>query len=84
MIDEPFPIGANVTLKMRDSTETITRYFSFGQYDRENNVDEFGIPDEFIYFYAFEGEKELRERVYDDFTVEAYDLIYHMGSDGTK
>lgn len=80
MTFKPHPVGANVTIKWKDSGEVVNRYFSFGQYNEELNEDEFGIPDDSIFFYAYEGEDQLNTEDFIDWTVEAYELIYHTGN----
>ena len=45
-------IGAWADVRWNDSGEVIHRYFSFGDCPGESTHDEFGVPDENIFFYA--------------------------------
>jgi hypothetical protein len=72
-------VGAQCKVAFIESPNyTHTRYISFGQYDEEKNCDEFGISDDDIFFYAFEGEKQLKQLMNDsdmDFKVLSYELL---------
>jgi hypothetical protein len=72
-------IGAKCKISFIESPDfTENRYISFGQYDEENNCDEFGIPDDDIFYYSFEGEKELKTLMDDndtDFKILSYELL---------
>ena len=80
------PIGAYATImwldsegKPEDGTEYSDVYFSFGQYDEDNEpeCDSFGVPDDRIFYYAedeYDLEK-LKQSTY-DFKVIDYELEY--------
>lgn len=44
-------IGATADIRWKDSGEVVTRYFSFGDCPGESTHDEYGVPDENIFFY---------------------------------
>jgi hypothetical protein len=80
------PIGAYATIMWLDSegnpedgTEYSDVYFSFGEYDEDNEpeCDSFGVPDDRIFYYAedeYDLEK-LKQSTY-DFKVIDYELEY--------
>lgn len=76
------PIGARCLLAWVDSyDQAFGRYISFGQCDEGADTDEFGIPDTDIFFYAFEGEAQLKKlmsatHTTEDFVVLGYELVY--------
>ena len=75
------PIGALVTLQWTDTKETIERYFSFGQWNDDDNEDEYGVPDDAIFFYAFEGEPQLEKMQFSpehDFLVVKWVLCHDL------
>ena len=81
-----YPIGAHATIMWLDSegnpedgTEYSDVYFSFGEYDEDNEpeCDSFGVPDDRIFYYAedeYDLEK-LKQSTY-DFKVIDYELEY--------
>jgi hypothetical protein len=75
------PIGALVTFEWVDTDPAVrdTAYFSFGQYNEEADTDEFGVPDELIFYYVYGAEPGLKEMVNSngmDFNVITYELTY--------
>lgn len=75
------PIGALVTIQWTDTKEQVDRYFSFGQWDEEINEDEYGVPDDAIFFYAFEGIPELERMQFSpehDFLVIDWTLCHDL------
>ena len=55
------PIGARASIRYRNEPEAASGYyFSFGEYNVQDEVDSFGVPDTAIFFYA-EGEQEMKE-----------------------
>lgn len=78
------PIGALCNIAWVDTFDRpFERYISFGQYDEdeEDDTDEFGIPDTDIFFYAFEGEEQLKKlmsatHTTEEFIVLGYELVY--------
>ncbi len=68
------PIGA--WCKFKNYGETA--YVSFGQYKEDVDEDEFGVMDDIIFYYAFEGESQLviGEPLCDDFILESYRLVF--------
>lgn len=81
----PLPVGANVLIKWYSGGRE-SCYFSFGQYDEEKNEDEFGYPDDYIFYYCPMGEVEMAELTYDathdtgsDFWVVEYELVFKIG-----
>lgn len=74
------PIGALVTFEWTDTTVQDTAYFSFGQYDEERDTDEFGVPDDRIFYYVFGGEDGLKGMMgadmQRDFRIIKYELTY--------
>lgn len=77
------PIGATCTIQWIESMDhspdlSYERYLSFGEYDEEQNADEFGVPDDDIFFYC-SGVDELEDLKVDcdlDFIVIDYKLEY--------
>jgi hypothetical protein len=80
------PIGASATVmwldadgKPEDGTEYSDVYFSFGEYNEDNQLDcdSFGVPDDRIFYYV-DGEhslEKLKESTF-DFKVIDYELEY--------
>lgn len=72
-------IGATATIQYIDEKEPIEGvYFSFGEYDEDNNVDSYGINDLLIFFYC-EGEEDMKSLMTEgaeDFIVLSYELEY--------
>lgn len=72
-------IGATATIRYIGEKEPIEGvYFSFGEYDEDNNVDSYGINDLYIFFYC-EGEEDMKsymKRGAEDFIVLSYELEY--------
>ena len=55
------PIGAWAEIAWLDTpNETMTMYFSFGDYVEEYEVDSNGIRDDEIFFYCDNGESSLK------------------------
>lgn len=72
-------IGATCAVQFDDGMTVEGYYFSFGQYDEENDADSYGIPDGSIFYYCFEGEEELKalkDNHAGDFRVLSYELEY--------
>ena len=69
----PDPIGAVCQVRFLDEKlPRGDRYFSFGQYNEKDDVDEYGVSDNDIFFYAHEGESQIKkfmieEDEFDDF-----------------
>lgn len=64
-----------------EPSKILERYFSFGQYDQENDRDTFGVHDHNIFFYAHEGEKQIKKMMEKEpngfeFTVMSYFPVY--------
>ena len=85
MTEYPLPVGANVLIEWYSGGRE-SCYFSFGQYDEEKNEDEFGYPDDYIFYYCPRGEVEMAELTYDathdtgsDFWVVEYELVFKTG-----
>lgn len=80
MIDKQ-PIGAYANIRWLDTGEEVDGYyFSFGQYDDENepDCDSFGVRDDRIFFYC-DGERSLQSYMTEgaeDFIVIDYELEY--------
>ncbi|MDI1362562.1 hypothetical protein [Methylotenera sp.] len=72
------PIGAQVAYKYQDDPQTYNAYVSFGQYDADLDEDEFGIPDDNIFYYFHEGEAEMKAFVEGafEFAILDYELVY--------
>lgn len=73
-------IGAYATIAWKDEdpeTDTQSVYFSFGDYNEEEDCDTFGYPDINIFYYA-EGEEEILDFMeqdsLSDFVVLDYEL----------
>lgn len=49
-------IGATALCRWTDTGEEGEYYFSFGEYDKEADTDNFGVYDGNIFFYCSEGE----------------------------
>jgi hypothetical protein len=80
------PIGAYATIvwldlegKPEDGTEYSDVYFSFGEYNEDNEpeCDSFGVPDDRIFYYADDEHdlEKLKNSTY-DFKVIDYELEY--------
>ena len=80
------PIGAYATVvwltdngEPEDGTEYSSVYFSFGEYNEDNqpDCDSFGVPDDRIFYYAFDAHdlNKLKDSTY-DFKVLDYELEY--------
>jgi hypothetical protein len=75
------PIGAYANIRWNDTNEEVDGYyFSFGEYDDENEPDHdsFGVRDDRIFFYC-EGEHALKSYMtkgMEDFVVLSYELEY--------
>lgn len=78
-------IGAQCQLAFKDDPESILdRYISFGQHNETTNKDEFGVDDNDIFFYAHEGEGQLKALMQaggEEFIVKSYTLKYPNGMD---
>lgn len=81
-------IGAQCQLAFKDDPESILdRYISFGQHNETTDKDQFGIDDEDIFFYAHEGEGQLKALMQDsgeEFIVKGYTLKYPQGMDAVE
>lgn len=74
------PIGAWATVE-RDDDVRLTAYISFGQWNEKDNTDSYGIEDDAIFFYAHEGEPQLKKMLTgypDGFNIDGYDLVYDI------
>lgn len=74
------PIGAWATVEWHDGRRE-TGYFSFGQWNDDDNTDSYGVEDDAIFFYAHEGEPQLKKLATgftDGFNVGGYDLVYDI------
>lgn len=77
-------IGADIVGVWRSDWKAtpFERYISFGQHDgTDEDVDEFGISDNQIFFYAHEGEEQLKRLMSrdcdsEDFRVVSYELVW--------
>jgi hypothetical protein len=59
------PIGAYANIRWLDTNEEVDGYyFSFGEYDDENDADcdSFGVSDESIFFYADEEQVAILQK----------------------
>lgn len=78
----PVAIGAVCQIRFLDENQSRgDRYISFGQCNEETEVDEYGVSDNDIFFYAFEGESQLKklmgeEDAIEEFVVLSYYLKY--------
>lgn len=79
------PIGATANILFDDGDRVDGYYISFGTYrdDDEHGgeiVDNFGVPDSKIFYYAPEGEAELIELMkpnkWNDFQILSYELEF--------
>lgn len=50
--DDRQVIGARADVRWLDSGEVVNRYFSWGDCPGESTHDEFGVPDDEIFFYV--------------------------------
>lgn len=79
------PIGAYVNLEFDDGERVDGYYISFGTYredeeDPDHGIpDNWGVPDSRIFYYAPEGEEELKELMqfnkWNDFRILSYELV---------
>lgn len=79
-------IGARAVVSLYDNENeefdslSQERYISFGQYHEFMNSDEYGVADDEIFFYAFEGEEQMKSSssisTEQDFIVRSYELVY--------
>jgi|GEM_PF-2696475 hypothetical protein len=81
-------IGAQCKLVFKNDPESILdRYISFGQHNETTDKDQFGINDEDIFFYAHEGEGQLKALMQDsneEFIVKSYTLSYPEGMEAIE
>lgn len=82
----PVAIGAVCQVRFLDEKlPRGERYISFGQYNEETEIDEYGVSDSDIFFYAHEGEAQVKkfmveEEVFEEFVVLSYYLKYQEAS----
>ena len=78
------PIGAYATVVWldnygvpEDGAEYSNVYFSFGEYNEENDCDSYGVPDDVIFYYAYDAHDldKLKDST-SDFKVLNYELEY--------
>jgi hypothetical protein len=75
-------IGAECIIHHHDESEGVEHkvYISFGAFTNGYQHDGFGVFDDYIYYYASEGEGELNSLISpafaSDFTVLSYELVY--------
>lgn len=72
------PIGAECLVQLADHT-TSWVYVSFGSFTEHHQHDGYGVEDDHIFYYASDGEKELKQMMKDPvegFLVIKYDLTY--------
>jgi hypothetical protein len=85
--DTRTPIGANaLVMFFEDSirTEPMSVYISFGQWIDDADTDEYGVDDNYIFYYCYEGVLELEglrlvngnTPTENDFHVVDYELVY--------
>lgn len=81
--DYLLPIGAKAMIE--NDGRSSERYISFGQFRESENTDEYGVPDDSIFYYCFEGEESLKSRLNLSLTdsdqsaldiVKSYELVY--------
>ena len=78
------PIGAYVTIQWLDAngkpeedTEYSGVYFSFGEFEEDTDCDSYGVPDDRIFYYAFDAHDLNKLKDSDsDFKVIDYELEY--------
>ena len=73
-------IGAWAAIQWKDDNQRLEPcYFSFGEWDEENNTDTYGVNDERIFFYA-DGAGSMQALMDwangEDFVVLSYELEY--------
>lgn len=72
------PIGAWAMVEWKNDGVCSTYYFSFGEWDEDENVDTFGVHDENIFFYA-DGAGSMQALTDwangEDFVVIDYELV---------
>ena len=71
-------IGAWAEIEYLPEGDTISAYFSFGQYDEENDADSYGVQDDKIFYYCDMDEHEMQQLMNStsDFRVLSYQLEY--------
>jgi hypothetical protein len=79
------PIGAYCNIEFDDGDIVDGYYISFGTYREDHEdpdagiADNWGVPDERIFYYAPEGEAELIELMkpnkWNDFKILSYELV---------
>lgn len=81
-------IGAQCNIVFKDDPESILdRYISFGQHNVNTNQDQFGVDDNEIFFYAHEGEEQLKALMQaseEEFIVKSYKLSYPDGMEAIE
>jgi hypothetical protein len=79
-----YPIGAQATIKWLDVDTVEDVYFSFDDYQDDQETDRFGIPDNRIFFFCPKGEQELKAFTNpdngQDFVVLDYTLVNQFAS----
>lgn len=73
------PIGANCEIEYLDNKQVSQAYFSFGQYNDSSNQDSYGINDERIFYYLFQGESDIDSFMKpgaEDFIIKKYEIEY--------
>jgi hypothetical protein len=72
-------IGAWCDIEWLDNGAIGFKYASFGEYDEENDADNYGIDDEAIFYYC-DGEADIKRLMGDngkrEFRVLSYELEY--------
>ena len=71
-------IGAWATVRLHDPECEGRVYLSFGDYNEQDNCDEFGVPDDLVFYYTsfIEMTGALSEPTnHVDFTVIDYELV---------
>lgn len=71
-------IGAWAEIEYLPEGDTTSAYFSFGQYDEENDADTYGVQDNKIFYYCDGDEYEMQQLMSaeSDFRVLSYELEY--------
>lgn len=72
------PIGASTLVEWHDGNKE-NAYISFGTWNDDDEKDSHGVYDDKIFFYAHEGEPEIKAMATgykEGFNVIDYDLIY--------
>ena len=71
--------GAECVIRYQSDDTKGNVYISFGQHKPDENTDEFGVNDDHIFFYAFEGLEQLKSLMKENengFVVVSYNLAY--------